>query len=31
VINNVDSPEYLTFAGGQRRAFTARIRLVGRK
>ena len=31
VINNVDSPEYGTFAGGQRRAFTARIRLVGRK
>jgi hypothetical protein len=31
VINNVDSPEYLTFAGGQHRALTARIRLVGRK
>jgi hypothetical protein len=31
VINNVDSPEYRTFAGGQGRAFTARIRLVGRK
>jgi len=31
VINNVDAPDFLTFAGGQRRAFTARIRLVGRK
>ena len=31
VINNVEAPDFLTFAGGQRRAFTARIRLVGRK
>jgi hypothetical protein len=31
VINNVDAADFLTFAGGQRRAFTARIRLVGRK
>lgn len=29
VVNNVDAPDYLTFAGGQKRAFTARIRLVG--
>ncbi len=29
VINNIDSPDYLQFAGGQKRAFTARIRLVG--
>jgi hypothetical protein len=29
VINNIDSPDYLQFAGGQHRAFTARIRLVG--
>ncbi len=29
VINNVDAPHYLTFAGGQKRSFTARIRLVG--
>jgi hypothetical protein len=29
VINNMDSPDYLQFAGGQRRAFTARLRLVG--
>ncbi len=29
VINNVDSPNFLQFAGGQHRAFTARIRLVG--
>jgi hypothetical protein len=31
VINNVDSAKFLTFAGGQHRAFTARLRLVGRK
>jgi hypothetical protein len=31
VINSVDAPNFLTFAGGQRRAFTARLRLVGRK
>ncbi len=29
VINNIDSPDYLQFAGGQKRAFTARVRLVG--
>jgi hypothetical protein len=28
VVNNVDAPNYLTFAGGQRRAFTMRLRLV---
>jgi hypothetical protein len=28
VVNNVDAPHFLTYAGGQRRAFTARIRLV---
>lgn len=28
VINNVDAPNFLTFAGGQGRAFSARIRLV---
>ena len=31
VINNVDAQDFLTFAGGQHRAYTARIRLVGRK
>jgi hypothetical protein len=31
VINNVEAADFLTFAGGQGRAFTARIRLVGRK
>jgi hypothetical protein len=31
VINNIDAEDFLAFAGGQRRAFTARIRLVGRK
>src|SRR5262249_47900412 len=30
VINNFDSPNFMQFAGGQRRAFTARLRLVGR-
>jgi hypothetical protein len=29
VINNTDSPDFLQFAGGQKRAFTARLRLVG--
>jgi hypothetical protein len=29
VINNIDSPRFLQFAGGQRRAFSGRIRLVG--
>lgn len=28
VVNNEDAPNFLTFAGGQRRAFTARLRLV---
>ena len=28
VINNVDAPNFLTFAGGQKRSVTARIRLV---
>ncbi|HEY2385146.1 MAG TPA: hypothetical protein VGK48_28555 [Terriglobia bacterium] len=31
VINNVDAPNFLMFSGGQARAFTARIRFVGRK
>ena len=31
VVNNNDSPNYLSFAGGQKRAFTGRIRLVGKK
>ncbi len=31
VINNVDAPNFLTFSGGQHRAFTTRIRLVGRR
>jgi hypothetical protein len=31
VINNIDAPNFGEFAGGQSRAFTARIRLVGRK
>jgi len=31
VINNMDAPNFLTFAGGQHRAITARLRLVGRK
>jgi hypothetical protein len=30
VINNVDAPSFGTFAGGQSRAFTFRLRLVGR-
>ncbi len=29
VINNIDSPNFMKFAGGQRRSFTGRIRLVG--
>ncbi len=29
VINNVDSPDFMKYAGGQRRSLTARIRLVG--
>jgi hypothetical protein len=31
VINNVDAPNFLMFSGGQARAFTARIRFVGRR
>jgi len=31
VINNVDAPNFLMFSGGQHRAFTTRIRLVGRR
>ena len=31
VINNVDAPTFHTFSGGQSRAFTARLRLVGRR
>jgi Carboxypeptidase regulatory-like domain len=31
VINNVDAPNFLTFSGGQSRAFTARLRFVGRR
>jgi hypothetical protein len=30
-INNVDAPNFLMFSGGQHRAFTTRIRLVGRR
>jgi hypothetical protein len=31
VYNNVDAPNYGTYTGGQGRAFTARLRFVGRK
>jgi Carboxypeptidase regulatory-like domain len=31
VVNNVDAPNYGTFAGGQGRALTLRLRFVGRK
>ena len=31
VINNVDAPNFLMFSGGQHRAFTARLRFVGRR
>jgi hypothetical protein len=31
VVNNVDSPEFGAFEGGQGRAFTLRVRFVGRK
>ncbi len=31
VVNNVDAPNYGMFSGGQGRAFTARLRFVGRK
>ncbi len=30
VINNVDAPNFLTFAGSEKRAFTFRLRLVGK-
>jgi len=29
VINNIDSPDFMRYLGGQRRTFTGRIRLVG--
>jgi hypothetical protein len=29
VINNIDSPDFMNFAGGGKRAFSARLRLVG--
>jgi hypothetical protein len=29
VVNNVDSPNFMKYAGGQKRSFTARLRLVG--
>jgi Carboxypeptidase regulatory-like domain/TonB dependent receptor len=31
VVNNIDAPNFGTFEGGQQRAFTARVRFVGRK
>jgi hypothetical protein len=31
VVNNVDAPNFGTLSGGQRRAFTARVRFAGRK
>lgn len=31
VVNNIAAPNFLTFAGGQRRSFTLRLRFVGRK
>ena len=31
VINNLSAPNFLTFAGGQNRSFTGRLRLVSRK
>ena len=31
VINNIDSPAFMSFSGIQGRAFTARIRFLGRK
>jgi hypothetical protein len=31
VNSNIDSPQFLTFSGFRRRAFTTRIRLLGRK
>ena len=29
IINNIDSQDFMKFAGGQKRAFSARLRLVG--
>src|SRR6202171_3955633 len=31
VVNNIDAPNFGAFSGGQRRAFTARVRFAGRK
>jgi len=31
VVNNVDAPNFGQLSGGQRRAFTARVRFAGRK
>jgi len=31
VVNNMDAPDFLTFAGGQHRALSGRLRFVGRK
>ncbi len=31
VVNNFDAPNFASFAGGQRRAFTLRVRFAGRK
>src|SRR5216683_1887127 len=31
VVNNIDAPNFGQFSGGQRRAFTARVRFAGRK
>jgi hypothetical protein len=31
VVNNVDAPNFGSFAGGQGRAFTLRVRFAGRK
>src|ERR1700687_4882219 len=31
VVNNITAPNFLTYGGGQRRAFTLRLRFVGRK
>jgi hypothetical protein len=31
VVNNVDAPNFLAFTGGQGRAFTGRLRFIGKK
>jgi hypothetical protein len=31
VVNNIDAPNFGALSGGQRRAFTARVRFAGRK